>query len=180
MKRKILMNRRDLFVILISIFLCFSPAEAKKVKNSFKIEKEKNQNLKNVPKIEGLRLELADSVNCNDFRQKEIIEKLKGCSFAGYDKEPNSNRESFILINNFTSPLTGFNLRIDYLDMQGRMLHSRTITEPCYVPQGETRKFDIPSWDTQHTYYYYLGNEPKRVATPFQVRFTPLAFWIEE
>ena len=64
--------------------------------------------------------------------------------------------------------------------MKGRMLHSRIVELDCEVPPEESRKFDITSWDKQHTYYYYLGNEPKKVATPFQVKFLPLSFRVKE
>lgn len=164
---------------IVIIFVCLSVwgfADARKVKNSFRVDKERKTSKRTTPVIEGMEICIADSIG--ESFDREIYGKLEKCSFAGYDKEPNSNIESFILINESPYLITGYNLRIDYLDMQGRMLHSRTVKEPCYVPGGETRRFDIKSWDTQHTYYYYLGNEPRKVATPFQVTFTPLSFWV--
>lgn len=152
--------------------------EARKIKNSFIIEKGKKSDLKPEQKIEGQEINLADSLGISE-DILNIQSNLKHCNFSGYDKEINSNLESFILENNSDKVVTGYKVRIDYIDMKGRMFHSRTVTLPGFVPQGEARRFDIPTWDKQHTYYYYLGNEPKRVATPFQVIFTPLAFWIE-
>lgn len=140
-------------------------ADAKKIKNSFKIEKESKVNDVAAPKIEGLRLE-----------GEEVSEYV----FSGYDKEASSSTESFILSNPKNVTVTGFKVKIEYLDMKGRMLHSRVVEEPCYIPGGESRRLDIKSWDIQKVYYYYLGNEPRRVATPFQVKFHPLYVWVLE
>ena len=142
------------------------PLDAKKIKESYKIEKDSKASTHTLKdaKFKGREIVYSDSLNVG---------------FSGYDKEPNSSQESFILMNSTDKTVTGFNVRIEYLDMQDRMLHSREVKLPCYVPEGENRRFDINSWDTQHTYYYYLGNAPKRVATPFQVKFTPLSIWVE-
>lgn len=156
-------NKTFLTLLIIGL-IGVLPIEARKVKNNLKVEKESKTKDSGKVLIEG----------------QEVQPDFVLCSFSGYDKEANSNKESFILSNPSQYILTGYEVRIDYLDMQGRMLHSRTIKEPCFIPSGETRRFDLNSWDKQHTYYYYLGNEPRRVATPFQVAFTPLRFWILE
>lgn len=186
---------------------------AKKIKESFVIEKEEKSSKNKKSGIEGKKVVITDSVTSGLFSNKtdslmtekdskggkdgtwkgesnltheapsgedEEVRNLRNCSFSGYDKEPNSNKESFILMNPGPYVITGYEVKIEYLDMQGRMLHSRKVTLPCFVPPGENHRFDIPSWDIQHTYYYYLGNAPKRVATPFQVRFLPQAIWIEQ
>ena len=144
-------------------------ADARKIKNTFRIEKnsERNSTAGKV-KIEGREL-----------NSDNLPEDLKKCSFSGYDKEATSSRESFIVSNPSEKILTGFKVKINYLDMQGRMLHSRIVEESCIVPPGESRRIDIKSWDTQHVFYYHLGNEPRRVATPFQVEFKPVSFFIE-
>lgn len=168
-----------IFIFLLFIFISgaipSSDSHAKKIKNSFKIEKESKTLPIKDKEMQGIKINLSDTLK-TDYPE---ISRFREIKFAGYDKEPNSNRESFLIINPTESLLTGFEVRIDYLDMKGRMLHSRNITEGCDVPPGETRRLDITSWDTQHTYYYYLGNEPKKVATPFQVSFTPINFWIK-
>lgn len=174
------MRRRIIVILIFSlIFASVGISEAKKVKSSLKVEKGAvtSKKQRNNTKLEGREILIQDSILISD-NDKDIYNELKKCSFAGYDKEPNSNIESFILINNSDLPVTGFKVRINYLDMQNRMLHSREITEPCFIPGKESRRFDIKSWDTQHTYYYYLGNQPKRVATPYQVKFEPISFWI--
>ena len=156
-------------VFIISLCLCFSlnNLEARKIKNKFVIEKVSREPSKASSGIKGELMEVGDSI------------QLNGCSFSGYEKEATASTESFLLSNPTSKTLTGFIVRIDYLDLQDRMMHSRRLEAPCYVPTGETRKIDVKSWDKQHTFYYYLGNEPRKVATPYKVVFTPLAFYIE-
>ena len=151
-----------------------STALGKKIKTTFKIEKpskDKNNTTGLKSKIEGKEIILTDSL---------LLIENKFCNFSGYDKEAGSNNESFILTNSGNSTLSGFKVKIDYLDLQKRMLHSREVIKPCLIPPGESRRIDIKSWDTQHVYYYYLGNEPRRVATPYMVEFHPMSIWIQE
>lgn len=162
--------------LLLTMFIFPIEMSGKKIKQSLKVEKQTKQKVTTPTGSEGFE------VNMNDDAApelKEIREQLSGCAFTGYEKEGNSNHESFILVNPSEEVICGYRVRIDYLDMQNRMLHSRELKESCYVPAGETRKFDVKSWDPQHSYYYYLGNEPRRVAIPFQVVFTPISYWIE-
>lgn len=100
--------------------------------------------------------------------------------FAGYDKEASASKETFLIINNSPFDITALRLKIVYRDIQGRMLHSRTIHHKCTVPHGETRKTDISSWDTQHSYFYHLSNEPRKSAAPYKVEFIPLSFFVRQ
>lgn len=161
-------------LIVFCLYLFLLPSEAKKIKNRFSITKEKPERVNSNYKAEipGEEILIEDSIIAK--YGKNII------SFAGYEKEANSRKETFLLQNASETDFIGYSVRIDYLDMQGRMLHSRTITDKCNVPSGETRKIDINTWDNQFTYYYYLGNEPKKVATPYKVIFKPLSVWIDK
>ncbi len=94
--------------------------------------------------------------------------------FSGFDKVARSRMESFFITNNSSINIKKFRLRIDYADMNGRMLHSRDITIETDLPSGETRKADIRSFDTQSSFYYHKSNPPRRRATPFKVSITPL------
>lgn len=150
---------------------------AKKIKNTLIIEKENKKLKSSIPEFEGTEILLRDSLPSSE--DSEITSTLKKVSFVGFDKELNSNWESFMIVNPTEYELTGFEIKVEYLDMKGRMFHGRIIKETCDIPPGETRRIDIKTWDTQHTYYYYLGNEPKKVATPFKVKFYPIALWIK-
>ncbi|MCH5229554.1 MAG: hypothetical protein J1F12_06120 [Muribaculaceae bacterium] len=164
--------------LFLGILLFEFPLEAKKIKNTLRVEKEEKYVIKS-SEYKGHKINLNDSV-LGTLYDKELLSELRKVVFTGYEKEPNSKWESFLIVNPSERLITGFEIKIDYLDMNNRMLHSRNIRESCYVPKGETRKIDITSWDTQHTYYYYLGNEPRKVATPFKVAFHPVIIWIEE
>ena len=171
--------------LLIAVGVVSLTVNAKKIKTSFKVDKDSSKKNKdsNAPSgvlIDGIPIEVGDIENFQIDLGDEYANQIARINFVGFDKEVNSSKESFMLVNPSDFNITGFKVRLDYFDMQDRMLHSRTITQECLVPEGETRKFDIKSWDTQHTYYYYLGNEPKKVATPFKVLMTPLVIWIED
>ena len=167
-------------LILFLLFTSNMHLEAKKIKNSFSIKKEKKSDHIKLDESSVREINLQDSI-LTPAQESLRQELINGCVFAGYDKENSSSVESFNLINNSTYHLYGFSVRIDYKDMNGRMLHSREVNVPCNIPEGETRRIDIRSWDVQHTYYYFRGNAPRnKVATPFQVSFTPLKFRIEE
>ena len=163
--------------IWIALFMFLAqPGEAKKIKNSFAIEKEARTNKKKpTPSLKGRNIVLKDTTVNNDLKTS-----MANIGFSGYDKEINSSQESFLVTNPTLYTLTGFEIKIEYYDMKDRLLHSKIVKESCEIPPHESRRFDIKSWDTQHTYYYYLGNEPKKVATPYKVSFKPLSFWINE
>lgn len=174
------MMKAILFSLSITIIF-FLPlaAEAKKIKNSFTIDKNSSEiSINSEKNLAGRKILLSDSMEGNN--HPEILDDLKNVSFNGYEKEAGSNLESFILVNKSGWSILGFEIRIDYLDMKDRMLHSRIVKEQCDVPSSEARKIDLKSWDKQHSFYYHLGNEPRRVSTPYKVRFSPVAFWIGE
>lgn len=160
--------------------LGFGVAMPKKIKQSLKVKKETAVNpVTGEDYIPGKKIDLSENNSLvePDSISGKYIGQLR---FSGYEKEINSKKESFLISNNSHDLIHGLKVRIVYLDMNGRMFHSRETSNKCNLPQGETRKIDIPSWDNQNTYFYYLGNEPKKVATPFKVEIIPLAVWIEE
>lgn len=170
---------RILLLLFLISGLCVIPVESRKIRNTLKVEKESKSLKDKEVFIEGEKINISDTISSNGLYSRREIGKLLDVSFAGYDKEANSSKESFIIINLSPYFISGFEIMIEYLDMQGRMLHSRLVKESCEVPPGESRRLDIKSWDTQHTYYYHLGNEPKRVATSFKVNFIPRSYWIK-
>lgn len=170
---------RGVVFLLSLMLLAGGLMEGRKIKNTLKIEKEAKGKDEGKNNLKGILINLDGPVSDSTVNDSLYQRELLKVSFAGYDKEINSNTESFIIINPTDLTITGYEVRIDYLDLQDRMLHSRVVSKSCDVPPGETRKEDIKSWDIQHTYYYHLGNEPKKVATPYKVSLQPLSFRIE-
>ncbi|MBD5357630.1 MAG: hypothetical protein HDR88_11605 [Bacteroides sp.] len=154
---------------------------ARKIKQSLKINKEKYATTTNkdntIPKNRELSAEESSYLWIG---KEQVLFSPDSISFAGYEKEVNANNEAFLVVNNNDVTLTGIKIKIVYYDLKNRMLHSRTLIEDCIVPPHETRKVYISSWDKQKSHFYYLCNEPKKIATPYKVKIIPLAFFIED
>lgn len=167
----------------IAISFCHADMEAKKVKYTFKVasKKAKDKTKSGRQETEGKGLTVA--AGCDtvfwDGNDREVRFVSDSVSFAGYDKDATATREAFLLVNRSDATVTEYTVTIVYNDMKGRMLNSRELTRECNVPPKETRLLEIPTWDRQKSYYYYLSNEPRRVATPYQVEFIPRSFRIE-
>lgn len=166
-------------LILIALFTPFETIKAKKIKQSLKIKKEKTDKSKIDKEDNSVKtINIGDStliLSTDGFIKAFFPEQV---SFAGYEKEANSTLESFIVVNKSSATITGFTVEIAYQDMQGRMLHRRKVELVCEIPENQSRKFDIKSWDKQRTYYYYRGNSPRKTATPYKVEFIPVSFQI--
>ncbi|MDE6796166.1 MAG: hypothetical protein K2J63_12800 [Muribaculaceae bacterium] len=176
---------------LLVIFIYQPDANAKKIKQVHKIETPRSGNTTNdlltkKPK----RIYTSDGLRCNDdttltyaspaanlTESNKINSLTNSISFSGYDKPAPSSKESFHITNSSATTINKVGIRITYLDLKDRMLHSRDVEVDCYVPSGESRLAAIPSWDIQHTFFYYLGPEPKKVATPYKVIIKLL--WVE-
>lgn len=89
---------------------------------------------------------------------------------TGFDKRADSRSESFFVTNTTDRELVSFRFTVAYYTLDGRQLHWREEEMDCSIPPGETRKFDIKSFDTQKSFYYHKSVAPKRrKATPFKV-----------
>lgn len=171
--------KKSLIIMTIAILPCIS-AGGRKTIVKHRIEKGKNINISHDSEShDGIRrVEATEPVIIGSDPEGPIWFYPDSISFTGYDKTVQSKKESFLIVNKSGAEIKKIGIRITYLDLKDRMLHSRDATVECTVPPGETRKGDISSWDTQQTYFYYLGPEPRRVATPYKVRFEPLWFMI--
>lgn len=111
--------------------------------------------------------------SCNNgYRLDQVV-------FSGFDKNQSSAKESFFIINNTDRTLTGITLYIDYNTPDGRQLHKQFLKLSCSIPAGQTRKVDIPSWDTQRSFYYYKSQANKKhPGNSFDVRFDPIAYYL--
>lgn len=88
---------------------------------------------------------------------------------CGYEKALRSSRETIFIHNPTDSVIDHISLTIQYLDTSGRMIHKRSLSHDVDIPPKETRRYDIPSWDTQKSYYYIQGDRPRKTATPYNV-----------
>ena len=161
------------------MLMSFSGANARKVRQSLKIVKEKGSDKKNSDNDLGKELPADEDSFIISHDGRQIRFSPDSISFAGYEKEAGAASETMIIVNRSEATVTAIRFKITYLDMQDRMLHSRILTLRCHVPSHENRKCDFKSWDTQHTYFHYLGNEPRKLATPYKIEILPLAFFVE-
>lgn len=99
----------------------------------------------------------------------ETVDSIAGLSLYGYDKPLNASAESFYAVNGSGSDIVMLTVEFTYFDMKGRQLHKAEHTLRCDIPAGETRKLSVPTWDRQHSLYYYKSTVPRRSATPYSV-----------
>lgn len=98
---------------------------------------------------------------------------------SGYDKPLRSNTESMFAVNNTGQSVSGLRLRIEYMDMSGRQLHSRDVDINCDIPAGATRQLNFRSWDRQHSFVYHRSQRPKRADySPYDIRCTIIHYII--
>lgn len=174
------MLHKKSFIILIlfcllTIIECQFIGNAKKIRQVHKIETPRGgRGTNDLPTKKPKRIMAEDSVTDGTAGLNYITDSI---SFSGYDKPAPSSKESFHITNSSTTTINKVGIRITYLDLKNRMLHSRDVEVNCCVPGGESRLTSIPSWDIQHTFFYYLGPEPKKVATPYKVVIKLL--WVE-
>ena len=104
-------------------------------------------------------------------RQK-IIGSL---GFLAYDKKTNAPKETFFIDNGSDIDLDGLNLEISYFNSAGKLIHRRNAEISTPLPAKETRKVDIPSWDTQKSYHYINSVPSRKGSSPYTVRFKILS-----
>lgn len=99
-----------------------------------------------------------------------FIPAREDVQLSGYDKPLRTNRETILVTNSTQRTVGGLSVTISYMDMKGRQLHERTDTLPADIPPGETRMLHLPTWDTQHSYYYHRGQQPRTAnVTPYDI-----------
>ena len=105
--------------------------------------------------------------------------RLNQIEFNGFDKLLKNGKESFFITNYTDRTLTGIALYIDYRTPDGRQLTKRFLKLSCRIPAGETRKADIPTFDTQRSFYYLRSERPKKGGNAFDVIFDPVAYYLQ-
>lgn len=167
-------------LVALSLFTAapYMEAGAKKVSTKMKEPKEsKTQKERNdtagMQMTKGTFMVASECEDCNNGY------KLSQLKFFGFDKPLTSVKESFFITNNTDRRLRGITLYITYNSTGGKMLHKRFLKLDCDIPAGETRKADIESFDTQRSFYYVKSAVPKKQATPFDVKFDLVAYYLE-
>ena len=95
---------------------------------------------------------------------------IEQAKITGFDKRTESTVESFFVTNTTDRRLTGLDFTLTYLTVDGKQLHSRHVEIESDIPPGETRKYDIRSFDRQKSFYYHKSQAPvRRKATPFSI-----------
>ncbi len=155
------MNRYHRVLALLLFFGLTFSVEAKKIKSRMPVAKQKGEivSLKGTEEIRRGEV-TSDGLSTNDIH------------FSGYDKKATSDKESFFVTNRTDRKLCGIDITILYQTTDGRLLHRRIEKINCEILPGETEKIDIPSWDSQKSFHYYLSPPPKRrISTPYVVQF---------
>lgn len=95
-------------------------------------------------------------------------------SVAGFEKPLRAMKETMFITNNTDEAVVDVGLDIIYTDLKGRMLHRATHNVEAAIPAGETRRVEVPSFDSSGLFYYRLSPVPARAttATPFDVKVT--------
>lgn len=102
-------------------------------------------------------------------------------TIADYDKPLRSNYETFFVTNRHSRTIVRITVDIDYIDMNGSQLHSRSVTVECEIPPGATRQLHTRAWDRQKAFYHHTTRSKPRSphARPYKVVVTPVSLLLE-
>lgn len=102
-------------------------------------------------------------------------------TIADYDKPLRSNYETFFVTNRHSRTIVRITVNIDYIDMNGSQLHSRSVTVECDIPPGATRQLQTRAWDRQKAFYHHTTRSKPRSphARPYKVVVTPVSLLLE-
>lgn len=92
----------------------------------------------------------------------------------GFEKPLRSMRESMTVHNRTSRPVVAVGLDMVYTDLRGRMIHRGQHTVDAMIPAGESRRIDVPAFDSSASFYYRRSAKPRYTshATPFDVAVT--------
>ena len=90
-------------------------------------------------------------------------------TIRGFNKRVNDNYETFFVQNNTDFHISGITVTFKYVEIDGALLHERTLHVACDLPARKSKQVSVNSFDRQHMFYYYLSGQPRKSATPFKV-----------
>ncbi|MDE6359927.1 MAG: FxLYD domain-containing protein [Muribaculaceae bacterium] len=108
-----------------------------------------------------------------------LVSPTGAVRFCGYEKTIRASKETLFIENKTDSAISSISLTIEYIDNTGRQIHRRSLRQTTDIPPHQTRRYDIRSWDTQKTYYYKNGEQPRKSATPYDIRITTDTIFIQ-
>lgn len=155
---------RFLPLFISSIMFIFIPltAPSRKVATKLQTKSIIEKNTKNNSQIKTL----SSSDPATKLRFDTIAPLI---TFTGYDKTSAAAKESFFVNNGCDEFIYGLKFEISYFTLDSMLLHRRTVEQGISLPPDERRKVEIPTWDSQHNFLYYLSNQGKKTATPYKV-----------
>lgn len=163
--------RRAFIFLAISVILAAMPAEtpARRVRID-------------PGKPAGIREAVAQGRAVPGSRRMEWAhDDLQAPLFKGYDKTLGADVETFYIVNRADRPLTGLDMDIVYYSMDSGQLHRRRLSLSCDIAPGETRQFNVRSWDRQHSFYYHRSAPPRRDgARPYRITVEPVAYFLRK
>ena len=92
-------------------------------------------------------------------------------TIKGFAKRASDSKESFFITNNTRHRMSAVRLLMRYTTMNGELLTQRSVTVPVSLKPGETKLVEVKSFDVQRLFYYYVGPQPRKQATPFKVSY---------
>lgn len=166
------MVKRGLRVPLIVMLIVSQTMILHARKTGYRHSSRETKSDKEVEMISGSFMVASDCKTCNNGYEMDMLR------FSGYDKKRTSKKESFFITNETDRTVTGITLYIEYLTPEGKQLHKKFMKLDCNIPAGETRKAEIPSWDTQNSFYYLKSETAPKSGSPYEVIIDPVAFYL--
>ncbi len=159
-------NKSMIFLFMLPVMVLSVAIEAQRINTRINVA-DSSEHV-----IDNTKLKICLDKNSDD---SLLIKKFR---FFGFDKPVASSKESFFMTNASEIDIVGIEIEIEYLTTDLLSLHKRTVLIDYEIPSGETRKIDIKSWDEQESFYYCQSVRPHRQATPFEVRFNVISYYI--
>ena len=116
-------------------------------------------------------------------KMRTITAECDTASFAdkivlsGYKKTLNDAFESFFVDNRTHYHISHLTLKFQYTNAQtGQTIKEAVYEVPCDIPSGQMRQLSIKTFDTQHSFYYAGSRQPRRPATPYNIKYQLMAY----
>lgn len=154
-------------LLLIFALLSAICVQAQRVKTKIKTDKQEPEEM-----VAGSFMVGSQCSVCNNGYRLDQVK------YSRFDKPASSILETFSVTNTTDRTLKAVGLFLEYRTPDGLQLHKRYVRIDCDIPPGETRMLSVRSFDKQKSYYYQGSAKPRKRATPFDVIFDPVAYYL--